>query len=392
MFWESIKMSWRNIQKNRMRSFLTMLGIIIGVAAIISLMTIVQGMITEINNQFYALGVNRVIVQVAGTPLKDGLSNSDVASIANVQNVSGVSPTVNATMDVYVDGILQEDISIEGKNEVYFLHESGSIKRGRGITILDTQNKNRVCLLSNTLEEKLFPGRNSIGLNVTIDGISYKIVGISGNASSVQTMMLGESDSIVIPYTSALELEGIGSIRAVDVYLADSDLTDSTIGDIKGVLTRAFNYKEDTYSVIDMGSMLDTMKTMQNMMQVMLVGIASIALLVGGIGIMNMMLVTVTERTTEIGLRKALGAKPSQIKMQFLLEAVFLSLFGGTIGVGIGIGISFAAALMIGTDFALSMGAIVIGFVFSAIVGIAFGIAPASKASELNPIDALRSA
>ncbi len=392
MFFESIKMSWRNILKNKMRSFLTMLGIIIGVTAIISLVTIVQGVINEVNNQFYSLGVNKVMIQVTGTPLKDGLSSNDVETIAKIANISGVSPTVNATMDIYVGGTLQEDISIQGKNEVYFLHESGSVKRGRGITILDTENKSRVCLLSNTLEQKLFPGQSAIGQHVTIDGIDYLIIGITGSASSVQAMMLGESDTVIIPYTTALQLGGSKSIHAVDVYLKDPDLSDSTIGEIKGVLTRAFNYKEDTYTVINMGSMLDTMKTMQNMMQVMLVGIASIALLVGGIGIMNMMLVTVTERTTEIGLRKALGAKPSQIQTQFLLEAMFLSLIGGVIGVALGIGISFGAAFVIGTDFALSLQAVALGFGFSAIVGIVFGIAPARRASELNPIDALRSA
>lgn len=275
---------------------------------------------------------------------------------------------------------------------MYFLHESESIQRGRGLNILDTENKNRVCLLSDTLEQSLFPGRDAIGQNVTIDGINYTIVGITGSSSAVQTAMMGESDSVIIPYTNALQLEGMGSIRSVDVYLTDSDLTDSTIGEIEGVLTRAFNYKDDTYSVINMGSMLDTMETMQNMMQIMLVGIASIALLVGGIGIMNMMLVTVTERTTEIGLRKALGAKPSQIQTQFLLEAMFLSLLGGLVGVGIGVGIAFAAAMAIGTGFSLSIQAIALGFGFSAVVGVVFGIAPAKKASELNPIDALRSA
>jgi putative ABC transport system permease protein len=392
MLLESIKMSWRNIRKNKVRSFLTMLGIIIGVTAIISLMTIVQGVIDEFDDQFYALGVNKVMVQASGTPLKSGLTAQDLKAIAALDNISGVSPTVNVTMDVHIDGVLREDVSLEGKNEVYFQMEPGAVKRGRGINYLDTQNRNRVCLISVSLEQKLMPGQDAMGRFIAVDGINYTIIGIVGNSNSVQAMMQGDKDTVIIPYTNALQLGKSENIRAVDVYLTNSDLTDQTIRELKGVLTRAFNYREDSYNVINMKSMLDTMKTMQNMMQVMLVGIASIALLVGGIGIMNMMLVTVTERTTEIGLRKALGARPKQIQTQFLLEAVFLSLMGGAIGVVLGVGISILAAMAIGTDFSLSLQAVFLGFGFSAIVGVVFGLAPAKKASELNPIDALRSA
>ena len=165
----------------------------------------------------------------------------------------------------------------------------------------------------------------------------------------------------------------------------------SVVDGIKSYLNGAFNYKDDSYAVIEMNSLLDMMKSMQGMMQTMLAGIASIALLVGGIGIMNMMLVSVTERTTEIGLRKALGAEPRTIQIQFLMEAVMLSLLGGFIGLALGLGLSLGAAALIGYDFVLSGSAIGLGVGFSAAVGIVFGFTPAKKASELNPIDALRS-
>ena len=196
---------------------------------------------------------------------------------------------------------------------------------------------------------------------------------------------------MIIPYKNALRLTGTSSIVSFSVYLDPSYNSDDVIDAIKAQLDADFNYKDDAYSVINMQSIIDMMSTMKSMIQNVLAGVASIALLVGGIGIMNMMLVSVSERTTEIGLRKALGARPSDIQMQFLLEAVILSLVGGLFGLILGLVISVVAAQVIGTPFVLSYFAITIGVGFSAAVGIIFGWAPARKASKLSPIDALRS-
>ena len=176
------------------------------------------------------------------------------------------------------------------------------------------------------------------------------------------------------------------------MYIADTDRTNDTVEALKDALYGMFNYKDDAYTVINMESLLDTMNTMLSMMTALLAGIASIALLVGGIGIMNMMLVSVTERTMEIGLRKALGAEPYQIQLQFLIEAFILSILGGLIGAILGVAISYVFALVIGAAFRLSWSAIALGVGFSATVGVVFGWTPARKASNLNPIDALRSA
>ena len=210
---------------------------------------------------------------------------------------------------------------------------------------------------------------------------------------SAMQMMSGGQDNgrVIIPYQAAMQLMGTGSVRSMTLYLKDTSLSDDTIARVKDVLNAAFNYRDDAYTVINLDSLLETMNTMTGMMTTLLAGIASIALLVGGIGIMNMMLVSVTERTTEIGLRKALGARPRLIQTQFLMESVMLSLMGGLIGIVLGNLISAAIAAWIGFTFQLSPGAISLGFGFSATVGILFGWAPARKASRLNPIDALRS-
>ena len=193
-----------------------------------------------------------------------------------------------------------------------------------------------------------------------------------------------------MPYTAAKLHAGQRNVLALDVYVADTDLMDETVEGVEAVLKSAFNYRDDTYTVINMESLLDTMDTMMGMMSTVLAGIASIALLVGGIGIMNMMLVSVTERTAEIGLRKALGARPFQIQMQFLIESFVLSMIGGLIGMIVGVAVSYVLVTAMGASFVLSTDAIALGVGFSAGVGIVFGWAPAKKASALNPIDALR--
>ena len=229
-----------------------------------------------------------------------------------------------------------------------------------------------------------------------ISGIEYTVVGIidEDEDSSLFSQILigGKSDGTVyLPYTSAKKLLGTSTVSTLEVYVTDPDETDAAIEEMEAVLDAIFNYKDDTYTIINMESMTEAMNLMTSMMMSLLVGIASIALVVGGIGIMNMMLVTVTERTTEIGLRKALGAEPGQIQVQFLLEAIILSLMGGLIGVIVGLGISYAICLNTDVTFSLNTFAIGLGVSFSAAVGIIFGWAPARKASNLNPIDALRS-
>lgn len=394
MFKESIVMSWKNIIHNKLRSFLTILGIVIGVAAIIALITIVQGVIDEVDKQFDNLGANTLIVQAHGTPLKSGLTDEEIEKLKSIEGVSGVSPSISVDLDIWSGGEIFKKVNIQGKNEVFFRKNNESISRGRGLNILDVESKNNVCVITDDFEKKLFPGEDGVGKTISIKGVKYLVVGIykeSNNVASVSNMLSSVTVSIMIPHKNLMSLSGIKNIVALELYTyADAD-KEFVSQYAKQILNAAFNYKDDSYILFEMDSLLDVMKTTQQMMKGMLVGIASISLVVGGIGIMNMMLVSVTERTTEIGLRKALGAEPLSIQLQFMIEAIFLSVLGGIIGIIAGASISYAASVIIGIKLALSMSSVLLGFGFSAAVGIIFGSAPARKASRLNPIDALRS-
>ena len=391
---QSIQMSLQNIKSNKMRTFLTTLGIIIGVTAVIALITIVDGVIGSVMGQFSSLGAGTLSVSITGSSLKKGLTESDLDSLEQLENVSGISPSVSITTTAARPGKLLDHVSVQGKNDYYF-RNNDLVSYGRAITRQDVENEAYVCIIDQDLADNLFPGEDPLESQVIVGGIRYTVIGLQGEDSNLMASMAGMGGSvdgtITIPYTNALKLSGNSSVTSLDVYVADTDRTQELQEAVESVLYKAFNENEDCYNVFSMDSLLDTMDSMMSMMTYMLTGIASIALLVGGIGIMNMMLVSVTERTKEIGLRKAMGATPERIQVQFLLESIVLSLIGGLIGVALGLLISFAAASLLGTDFVISSSAVGLGVGFSAAVGIVFGWAPARKASRLNPIDALRS-
>lgn len=396
MFCESVSMSVSNILGNRMRSFLTMLGIIIGVAAIIALMTIVQGATDTMTAQFDSMGLGTLRVTVSGTALKQGLTDSELNQVLACEHVAGISPSLSSTVTAVRGENWSDSISLRGNDAAYFQKNPDLLKRGRAINAIDVAQELRVCLVDGGTAETLFLGEDPVGKTLYLGGHEFTVVGMIDEEEDAslfsQILLGGGTDSAVyVPYSSAKKLMGTSTVSTFEVYLTDSEKTDTAIEEIEAVLDGIFNYKENAYNVINMESMTDAMELMTSMMMSLLVGIASIALVVGGIGIMNMMLVTVTERTTEIGLRKALGAEPGQIQMQFLIEAIILSLLGGMIGVILGLTVSFAICMNTDITFALNTFAIGLGVSFSAAVGIIFGWAPARKASNLNPIDALRS-
>ena len=393
---ESVRMSLTNIWSSKMRSFLTVLGIVIGVTAIIALITIMQSATTEVTQEFVAMGTGRLVVNASGTPLKHGLSADDIDSILALPEVEGVSPGVSATVTAKSANGWVEDVTLDGYNEMYFRRNAELVARGRPLTVLDVDAKNRVILLDSTAQNNLFYGKDPMGQKVYIRGYEFTVIGTLSDADSSDVLSQAQGDATdggraIIPYTTAMTLTGTRNIASLSVYVTDAKYASQVETQLDNVLKAAFNYKDDSYRIINMESLLDTMDTMLSMMYMLLVGIASIALLVGGIGIMNMMLVTVSERTTEIGLRKALGAEPGQIQLQFLIESIVLSISGGIIGVVFGLMVSYLFSVVADMSFAISGSAIALGVGFSAAVGIGFGWAPARKASKLNPIDALRS-
>ena len=395
MLKESLRMSLSNIKANKMRSFLTILGIIIGVMAIIALITVMESATGEVTAQFENLGTGKVTVQANGTPLRRGLRETDLKRIEELDNVSGISPSLSQNISVVWNGQLLEDVTVKGNGYAYFRKNLNAVEKGRPLVPVDFDQYSRVCLIDSDLAHSLFSGVDPLGQQLLVKGIRFTIVGLLADpdVDDVMSQMqaMGEDGSLMMPYTTYMRLFGVKGVTGLEVYVSDSDRTNDTVEDLEALLDECFNYHDGSYSVINMEGLLDVMDTMMGLMTNLLVGIASIALLVGGIGIMNMMLVSVTERTGEIGLRKALGAKPRSIQVQFLMESVILSLLGGVIGVGLGLLVSKILSNMMDIAFVFSPGAVALGVGFSLAVGIIFGWAPARKASNLNPIDALRS-
>lgn len=393
MLHECVRMSLSNIMGNRVRSFLTVLGILIGVAAVIALITTVNGFSGSLSSSFSGMGAGTLTVTVTGSDLKSGLTTGDLAELSQLDAVDGVTPTVSLSARVSRGGSYETNVSVSGKNAYYFSRNPDILARGRAVNFTDEDNTTAVCLISPDMVEEFFYGVDPIGENLYISGIPFLVVGLISDAgdTSIAGMMNGSPD-ILIPYTTAMKLSNANSVTGFTVYLAEGWDSSGASDVLEGALDAMFSYEEDCYSIMDMSSIEDTMESMLGMVSALLAGIASIALVVGGIGIMNMMLTTVTERTTEIGLKKALGAIPWQIQAQFLIESFLLSVIGGALGIALGLMLSLILSRVMGTDFVISSFAILLGAGFSAAVGIVFGWAPARKASRLNPIDALRAA
>lgn len=391
MFIESVRMSVNNICHNRMRSFLTILGIMIGVTAVIALITTISAVSATISDSFTSMGAGTMTLSAPGSDLKAGLSADDLETLTALEHVEGVSPTVTLNVTAAQSNAYESSVSVGGRNAYYFTANDGLIARGRAITPLDVNQSSRVCLISSDLVKTFFYGADPIGETLYLSGRNFTVIGIltDDGDSSISGMMSGSSD-VLIPYTTALKMNGESLVTNLTIYIDSAESSSLVETELEPVLDALFSYEDDTYTITTMDAIEDTMSSMLSMMSMLLGGIASIALLVGGIGIMNMMLTSVTERTVEIGLKKAIGAEPGQVQLQFLIESFLLSMAGGMIGVLLGIALSAILCSVMGTAFSLSYSAIALGVGFSAAVGIIFGWSPARKASKLSPIDALR--
>ena len=391
MMVESVRMSVSNIRQNRMRSFLTILGIMIGVTAVIALVTTISGVSSSISDSFSSMGASTMTLSATGTDLQGGLTAENMEEISELDHVEGVSPSVSLSVTAARGDAYESGVSVSGRNDDYFVQEPDTLARGRAVNTIDLDQSLRVCLISEELVETFFYGDDPIGQELYLDGMRFTVVGVlAADADSSVSSMFSGSNAVIVPYTTALKMNGETLVNSLTLYLGDANAAEVVEAELETCLDAIFDYEDDTYSIITMESIADTMESMLSMMSALLGGIASIALLVGGIGIMNMMLTSVTERTVEIGLKKAIGARPGQIQAQFLIESFLLSMVGGLAGVVLGIALSAILCQVLGTGFSLSYGAIALGVGFSAAVGVLFGWSPARKASRLNPIDALR--
>ena len=318
------------------------------------------------------------------------LEYSQLDDILQISNIDSVAPYKNVSGTVNRGTTTSKRASILATTPQYMSIMNLTISNGRLLSNIDLNNYSKICLIGSDLAETLFEGtktKDIVGQSIKIEGDNYTVVGVLTSAGS--TMGNNIDTTLIIPFTTAKYLKGDTSISSLYVKVTDENYIDRTTTLIQNYISNTLSISTDDFSVSSQNSMLDTMSNISNTLSLLLGGIAGISLIVGGIGVMNVMLVSVTERTKEIGIRKALGAKRIDILVQFLIESLMLCILGGTIGVGLGLGIGKILQTF-GFNFTASSGVIIISFASSALIGLIFGIFPAYKASKLNPIDALR--
>lgn len=380
-------MALKNIYGNKFRSFLTMLGIIIGVAAVIALVSIGQGATKNVTDQIQGLGSNLISVNIIGRGSQTTLKYEEAMKFADFAGVKGVSPVIAGNVTAK-NGVKSVDVNLEGTNSDYETIRQTHVQRGRFLVPLDLDNRNKVAILGSNTAIELFGFQDPVGQSIQINGIHFKVVGVLEQKGS--SIGGSNDDKIIIPISTAQRLLASPGVRNIYVEADSPEKVPLAMWSIERELAKKYKGNENSYNVFSQQDMLNTVSSVAATMTLMLAGIAGISLIVGGIGIMNIMLVSVTERTREIGIRKAIGAKKRDILLQFLIEAVVLSLIGGLIGVAVGIGISLLMSNLFQINISLSLQIILIALGFSVGVGVLFGMLPANRAAKLNPIDALR--
>ncbi|MFA5527679.1 MAG: ABC transporter permease [Peptostreptococcales bacterium] len=388
-FKQSFTLAIKSLKSSKMRSFLTMLGIIIGVASVIVLVSLMNGLSNDMTARFESMGTNTITINIMGRGGNRALNEENIEKLINKnpELLSGYSPLVRASITAK-NGTNSVDTTATGVNENYESMQSVDLEQGRFIQYIDCERRQKVCIIGTYLIEELFGGENPLGQNVKINGSTYTVIGV---LNEIADSTAGSSDDIVyIPYTTAIRLSGSASIGTYYISAVDTDKIEVTMAVVKNELYSVFG-SESAYRVSSMSEIIDQLNEMTGTITLVLVGIAGISLLVGGIGIMNIMLVSVTERTREIGIRKSLGAKRKDIMSQFIIEAATTSSVGGVVGIILGIVMAYGVGNLMGMEASPSINAILLAFSVSTGIGMIFGYVPANKAAKKNPIDALRS-
>ncbi len=387
---QAFTLALKSLMSSKLRSFLTMLGIIIGVAAVIIIVSIVNGMTKDLVDQFESMGATTITVSVRGRGGNRSVDVDDMQNLVldNPDKLEAMSPSVTvagATAKNDTNNI--ELSSCVGVNEYYTDIKGLEIASGRNICYIDIEERLKNCVIGTYVAKELFGSFDVVGEVVKVNGTSFNVVGVL--KESAKSEQASADDIIIIPYTSAQRLSDSFTMGSYIFKAKSKEVSEAAQTCIEGYLQSVFA-NTNAYTVANMSSMIESINEVTDSMSLMLAGIAGVSLLVGGIGIMNIMLVSVTERTREIGIRKSLGATPWDIMSQFVVEAITTSCLGGLIGILLGIVGSYAAQELLGMTAVLSVPSMIISFSVSALIGIAFGYFPAKKAARLSPIDALR--
>ena len=385
---QSIKMAMESILSNKMRSFLTTLGIIIGVAAVIALVSVVDSVTNMITQTLKDMGTNSITVMITGRNTTKTLQVEDMFKFVNENKelYESVAPNISGNVTVKF-GTENLNTTFTGTTSTYQNVNNIKLKEGRFFNDFDIDGKQKLVVIGSYVKKELFGEADALGKQMKVNGEIFDIIGIveekQGSAKG------GADDEIYLPYTTSMRVNKDVNVRSYTVQGKTSQNTTEAKEKLNTFLKNTFG-TDEAYVTLSQDEILEQVNTITGTLSMMLGGIAAISLIVGGIGIMNIMLVSVTERTREIGIRKAIGAKRRNILIQFLIESIVLSLIGGIIGIILGWLITKGLGAALDVETVVGTGVIAFSVVFSMVIGIFFGIYPANKASKLNPIDALR--
>lgn len=385
--WKCFKMAISSIMNSKMRSILTMLGIIIGITAVIALVSLMSGMTNEVTSAFEEVGIESIIVTITDRASTKELPVEHVEQFVeeNSDVIKGFSPTVSMRA-VVKNGNDSLNTQATGVNENYLDLKDFKLAYGRELTYIDIERQQKVCVIGTYIAQEVFGG-DALGKTIQITGTPYQVVGILEEQDDSTSG--SKDDCIYLPYTLASHTNRTSKVNSYVIYAKNQELVDRAKSLITNLCEKDIG-DDDYYTITAMKSIADSLTEILDKMKMMLIAIAAISLIVAGIGIMNIMLVSVTERTREIGIRKSLGAKKKDILSQFVIEAGMLSCIGGVIGIIAGSSLAIFAGKLLDMDVWPTATSIIVSFTVSAMIGVFFGFMPARKAAALNPIDALR--